>query len=402
MTFIKARVAAEMKKKISYNVDMSVDEHGVVVECQCDCGAGMGPEAHCKHVCVIIFAVIKFSHSKHIIVRKTCTETLQTFHRVKQYTGGPLESKNLNLKKSATAKSFLKDLATYDPRPSTFVKTDNYSSHFFNLCLNYSTNTMPITQLVKPANLYAVAHDHDYLELPPEEMFLRKINVSQITNSKIKEIESKTKDQHKNSEWVKERCLRITSSNFGKICTATSRTDFTKLSKALLKRQEARSPALDHGRMYESTALKQYAETTGNEYSKCGLMICKSHPFLASSPDGLVGEDIVLEVKCPYSARNVHINSVHVPYLREAEDGGFDLKTSHNYYHQVQGQMLCTGRNRCHFIVFTFKHLIVIEIERDDEFIAGMVDKLKSFYEEHFRGAVLKKHFYRNYEICQC
>lgn len=73
ITFIKARLAAEMKKKISYNVDVSVDEHGVVVECQCDCGAGMGPEAHCKHVCVIIFALIKFSHLKHITVRKTCT-----------------------------------------------------------------------------------------------------------------------------------------------------------------------------------------------------------------------------------------------------------------------------------------------------------------------------------------
>lgn len=260
---------------------------------------------------------------------------------------------------------------------------------------------MPITQLIKPANLSAVVHDHDYLKFPLDEMFLRQMNISYITDSKIKAIEIRTRDQQKNSEWYKERCMRITSSNFGKICNATSRTDFRNLSEKLLKRQEARSPALDHGRMYESTALEQYAQSSGNNYSKCGLIICKSHPFLASSPDGLVDNDIVVEVKCPYSARNVLINPVHVPYLREAEHGGLELKKNHNYYYQIQGQMLCTGRRRCHFVVFTFKHFVLIEIEKDDEFIDEMLNKLKAFYESHFREAVLRKCFHRHYDTFQ-
>ena len=30
-----------------------------MVECQCECAAGMGPEAHCKHVAVTLYAIIQ-------------------------------------------------------------------------------------------------------------------------------------------------------------------------------------------------------------------------------------------------------------------------------------------------------------------------------------------------------
>ena len=49
-TFIQGRVSAEMIKKCVYKVDIRLDRHHVVVECQCECAAGMGPEAHCKHI----------------------------------------------------------------------------------------------------------------------------------------------------------------------------------------------------------------------------------------------------------------------------------------------------------------------------------------------------------------
>ena len=53
-TFVCGRVCAEMKKSTVYTVDVKLDVCGVVQESQCKCGAGMGPEAHCKHVCVIL------------------------------------------------------------------------------------------------------------------------------------------------------------------------------------------------------------------------------------------------------------------------------------------------------------------------------------------------------------
>ena len=41
---------AEMKRTVIYTVDLLLDKDCVVVESQCQCGSGMGPEAHCKHV----------------------------------------------------------------------------------------------------------------------------------------------------------------------------------------------------------------------------------------------------------------------------------------------------------------------------------------------------------------
>lgn len=43
ISYVRGRVAAEMKKKVVYNVDVSFDNHGVIKECQCECAAGMGP-----------------------------------------------------------------------------------------------------------------------------------------------------------------------------------------------------------------------------------------------------------------------------------------------------------------------------------------------------------------------
>ena len=56
-TFVCGRVCAKMKKLTVYTVDIMLDVSGVVEESQCECGEGVGPEAHCKHVCVILYAL---------------------------------------------------------------------------------------------------------------------------------------------------------------------------------------------------------------------------------------------------------------------------------------------------------------------------------------------------------
>ena len=37
-------------KKLIYEIDISLDKNGEIMECQCDCRDGIGPSAHCKHV----------------------------------------------------------------------------------------------------------------------------------------------------------------------------------------------------------------------------------------------------------------------------------------------------------------------------------------------------------------
>ncbi|XP_038047676.1 uncharacterized protein LOC119721790 [Patiria miniata] len=57
--YIAARVAAEMKKTLVYKVDVKLDKYGVVQETQCECSVGIGPNAHCKHVGLALFALTK-------------------------------------------------------------------------------------------------------------------------------------------------------------------------------------------------------------------------------------------------------------------------------------------------------------------------------------------------------
>lgn len=53
----------------------------------------------------------------------------------------------------------------------------------------------------------------------------------------------------------------------------------------------------------EAEAIKTFTAETNLEVVETGVWLDKSG-FLGASPDGLVGEDHVLEVKCSYTFRN--------------------------------------------------------------------------------------------------
>ena len=116
--------------------------------------------------------------------------------------------------------------------------------------------------------------------------------------------------------------------------------------------------------------------------TKCGLIVSDSVPYLAASPDGLVGMDAILEIKCPYQARDREISHISIPYLKET-DNVLSLNKNHNYFYQIQGQLFCF------FCVYTFKDFKIFEILRDESFIEQMNEQLKTFYKDYFRPAYL-------------
>ncbi|KAL5014449.1 hypothetical protein ScPMuIL_008719 [Solemya velum] len=147
------------------------------------------------------------------------------------------------------------------------------------------------------------------------------------------------------------------------------RTDRDKLALSLVKLpQELKTQPILHGKRCESVALQKYEKLTKVETTPCGTFVCAKYPYLASSPDAVIDDDRLVEVKCPYTARNEIITPETVPYLQE-EHGQFSLKTTHPYYYQVQGQLLCSGRKQCVFILYTFEDLKFLIVQRDDEFI---------------------------------
>lgn len=293
--FITARVSAEMKKNCIYTVDLHLDACGIVLAAQCECAVGMGPGAHCKHVCLALFALTK--QQIGIITKETCTQTLQTFHVVKPYNGSPVKMQDLKLRRSRP----LHELATFDPRPNRFRNSSQYPYYFRNVCLNARVQNIPIRQLYEPANLHALVNDHAYMpkELSFTEQCLAAMNITVISDTERENVERATRGQTEKRNWLDERCKRIQASNFGKICLAGEKTNFNAMAKSFTVKNDFTSKPTQHGRQYESIALKAYTVKSGKNVVKSGIQVCKAAPFLACSPDGLVEPDGCVEVKCP-------------------------------------------------------------------------------------------------------
>ena len=121
---------------------------------------------------------------------------------------------------------------------------------------------------------------------------------------------------------------------------------------------------------------------------KCG--------YLGASPDGLIGSDFLIEVKCPYTWRNDSIIPDHVQdatgksYITlNSSSGKVELKTNHDYWHQIQGQLHLTNRKYCFLLVWTTKQMISITVDKDIEWGKNNIPKLQDFYVSHMIPAML-------------
>ena len=255
-----------MKKNVIYKLDLSFDIPGQVHEAQCECGAGMGPEAHCKHVCAVLYSLCKFSKTGDLKTELTCTERLQTFHHCKKFKGSPKKCQDLQL----TVSDNQTGSVIYDPRPKDSANNFDYKSYVRNICIGSGFTDIPLMQLYKPANVHGFAHDHDYLALTPEEQFLKDHHITEISTEDIVAFERATIQQSANKKWVHWRTMRLHSSNFGRICKCTDRTDKEKLAKSFTTVVNLRTAPIKHGQKYEYAAIKTFESQAGVRVAKCG------------------------------------------------------------------------------------------------------------------------------------
>jgi hypothetical protein len=137
-----------------------------------------------------------------------------------------------------------------------------------------------------------------------------------------------------------------------------------------------------------------FLDISSEAIKDCGLFISEHHPFLAASPDGVIGDDGLIEIKCPYTARDfTPENAIISKKIKFAslENGHLKLKRTRAYYFQVQGQLLITSRQFCYFIIWTPKGMILEKIETDPDFHERMLPKLKPFYLEHLLPALIQR-----------
>ena len=125
----------------------------------------------------------------------------------------------------------------------------------------------------------------------PRKHWLETLRIRTIAHSDIEDIERSTRGT-KNSKWMTERCKRLTSSNFGRICKCTYRTDKVALARSYLSRKEIDAAPLRHGCKYEHVAVQKYEELQSLKNSPCGTFVSLSMPYISSTPDRVVYDNI--------------------------------------------------------------------------------------------------------------
>lgn len=113
-----------------------------------------------------------------------------------------------------------------------------------------------------------------------------------------------------------------------------------------------------------------------------GLLVNPKTPHLGATADGMVSCKCcglgLLEIKCPFSNRDMA--PTNAPYLEKMNNAGFRLSKRHNYFYQVQGQMMIYERSYCDFVVWTTVGLYVERIHYDSEMAMTMVTVLDKFF----------------------
>lgn len=89
----------------------------------------------------------------------------------------------------------------------------------------------------------------------------------------------------------------ITASNFGAIIKR--KKNFANLVNSILYKSNISSVAsVAHGLNNEKFALQQLGKQENIHIEDCGLFIDPVFPYIGATPDGVVGESAIVEVKC--------------------------------------------------------------------------------------------------------
>lgn len=201
--------------------------------------------------------------------------------------------------------------------------------------------------------------------------------------------------QQGSAEWLQERCGCVTASSIcyivtgeakGKNSNSRLKYKLQLLSEIITGRSTEHyvSVAMDWGTENEPLARTSYEMASGVDVEQIGYVRHPSIPRSGCSPDGLVGDDGLVEIKCPNT-------TTHLQYLLAEVVPG-------DYKPQMFWQMACTGRQWCDFVSYDPRlpsdfGLFIIRLQRDEKVIAEMEAEVTRFIAEvNEMAAKLLKH----------
>lgn len=197
--------------------------------------------------------------------------------------------------------------------------------------------------------------------------------------------------EQRTPEWFAKRLGKVTASRIADLMAKTktgpgaSRANY--LAQLVTERltgtptESYKSPAMDWGIEQEAAARAAYSARMGVLVDEVDFV---DHPTMqaGASPDGLVGEDGLIEIKCPNT-------STMLEYL---EDRTIPTK----YRLQMQWQLAVTGRDWCDFVAFDPRlpenlQLLVIREPRNTDLVVEITHEVNRFLAEVERKVAFLK-----------
>ena len=204
--------------------------------------------------------------------------------------------------------------------------------------------------------------------------------------------------EQQTEQWFTDRLGKATASRLADVLAKTktgysaSRANYmTQLVLERITKTRAESysnAAMEWGVEQEPFARAAYEAHTGQMVEEVGFI---QHPDIedaGASPDGLVGDDGMVEIKCPSSSTALECWLIHA-------QGGNPVDAK--YYAQMQFQMRCADRSWCDYVVFDPRmpakaQLFVFRVQRNAEFLKIAEDEVITFLTEvDIKVAALKQ-----------
>ena len=187
--------------------------------------------------------------------------------------------------------------------------------------------------------------------------------------------------EQRSNEWLEARKGKITASRVGDIMKgsrgkylAARETYMLELATEILTGESApffENEAMRWGSETEGLARGAYEAETGTWVDEVGFKYSEEF-FLGASPDGLVGEDGCIEIKCP-----------NTNTLLKLKSSG---KINPKHLVQMNVVMLVWDRSWCDYFVYDPRlpsnNYFMRRIERKEEVVEGIIEEVKKFKAE--------------------
>jgi putative phage-type endonuclease len=208
--------------------------------------------------------------------------------------------------------------------------------------------------------------------------------------------------EQRSPEWYAARCGKVTASKIGDIVKrirngdwAASRRNYCAQLVTERLTGKAHMPTytneyMEWGQEQEAPARETYLKVTGNAVEEVGFVDHPTIGMAGASPDGLIGDDGLLEIKCLIKANHIEI------LLSENLE---------KYRLQMVWQMACTGRQWCDFVSYNPElpddmQLFIKRLYRDEEELSKIEREVRIFLEEVDETvADLEKKFHRKVPV---